>query len=527
MKSTLESKLHELRKEPEIRSVDWIGLRQVKENSKVRVLRDGKIEKYHSNVTEGIMIEILVNGQLGYAATPSMDSSSLKRAAFQALQLATTASDYKLFTNRRGPTVKSSNAEISLPHAKRLLEFRSHVKMPAKSNYEKDILDLLTEICVKLKCSPKIIRTSAWLETHDISTHYLDMNGLSGSQFFHYFSSDFDATACSSESGSGDRVVIQKRTDGGNRGRSFQGGVELLLENPWQKQLWERVQKVGEQALELINAPECPRDIRSLVLMPDQMMLQIHESIGHPLELDRILGDERNYAGWSFVKIEDFGKLRYGSDLLNVVFDPTVVRENASYGFDDTGWMAKKEYLIKNGILVRSLGGIESQARSYEVGIHRNQSRSRSIGQEASEYNGVACTRASSWNRPPIDRMGNINVEPGSSSLSEILSSVEKGILMETNRSWSIDDFRNKFQFGCEYARLIENGKITRTVRNPNYRGVTLPFWMQLKKVGNTSTLEMYGTPFCGKGEPNQAIRVGHSSPVCLFENVEIFGGVS
>lgn len=243
----------------------------------------------------------------------------------------------------------------------------------------------------------------------------------------------------------------------------------------------------------------------NLVLAPDQMLLQIHESIGHPLELDRILGDERNYAGGSFVKLSDFGSLQYGSPLLNVTFDPDRVGEFASYGFDDLGVPARKEYLIKEGKLVRGLGSVESQARS---GVQ-----------------GVANARACSWNRPPIDRMANINLEAGKASLQEIVSQIEYGVYMEANRSWSIDDYRNKFQFGCEYGKLIENGKFTKTVRNPNYRGMTIPFWHSLRAVGSPETVEMYGSPFCGKGEPNQAIRVGHASPVCWFTDVEVFGG--
>jgi predicted Zn-dependent protease len=235
------------------------------------------------------------------------------------------------------------------------------------------------------------------------------------------------------------------------------------------------------------------------------MMLQIHESIGHPLELDRILGDERNYAGWSFVQPADFGSLRYGSPLMNITFDPTLPSEFASYAFDDHGIPAAKEHLIRDGVLVRGLGSIESQTRS---GVP-----------------GVANARASSWKRPPIDRMANINLEPGESSFEEIIGSVEDGVYMESNRSWSIDDFRRKFQFGCEFARKIENGKLTQVLRNPNYRGITLPFWRGLKKVGDRSTFQVYGTPYCGKGEPNQMMRVGHASPVCLFENVEVFGG--
>jgi predicted Zn-dependent protease len=223
------------------------------------------------------------------------------------------------------------------------------------------------------------------------------------------------------------------------------------------------------------------------------------------LEVDRILGDERNYAGWSFVKLDDFGKLQYGSKLMNATYDPTYTGQFASLGFDDGGLKAEKEYLIKEGLLVRGLGGKESQIRS---GVP-----------------GVANFRASSWNRAPVDRMGNINLEPGDSTFDEIISSVKKGVYMESNRSWSIDDYRNKFQFGCEYGKLIENGKLTKTVRNPNYRAISNPFWRSLTMIGNKDTFEMYGTPYCGKGEPSQVIRVGHASPVCLFKDVAIFGG--
>jgi predicted Zn-dependent protease len=239
--------------------------------------------------------------------------------------------------------------------------------------------------------------------------------------------------------------------------------------------------------------------------MPDQLYLQIHESIGHPLELDRILGDERNYAGWSFIKPQDFGHLQYGSSLLNVTFDPSVSGEMATYHYDDAGAPAERHYIIKDGLLKRGLGGLESQKRL--------------------QLPGVSSTRASSWNRPPIDRMANINIEPGSTSLAQMIASTERGILMQTNKSWSIDDYRNKFQFGCEYGQLIENGKLTKIVKNPNYRGITTPFWKGLKMVGDTSTFEVYGSFYCGKGEPNQIIRVGHATPACLFTNVEVFGG--
>jgi predicted Zn-dependent protease len=263
--------------------------------------------------------------------------------------------------------------------------------------------------------------------------------------------------------------------------------------------------RLAAEAIQLLEAPQCPSGPMHLLLDSDQMMLQIHESIGHPLELDRILGDERNYAGTSFVTLDMFGEYQYGSALLDVTFDPTIPEQFASYGFDDDGTPASREYVIREGKLLKPLGGVASQARA---GI-----------------DGVANSRASTWSRPPIDRMANLNVEAGDSRFEDLVKQVERGVFMRTNKSWSIDDSRNKFQFGCEWGRLIQDGELGPVVRNPNYRGISATFWRSLVGVGDRSTVEVLGTPYCGKGEPNQVIRVGHASPSCLFENIDVFGG--
>jgi predicted Zn-dependent protease len=289
----------------------------------------------------------------------------------------------------------------------------------------------------------------------------------------------------------------------GSRGMSQQGGFEVLD----RVHFIDAPEQIAREAIELLEAPNCPSGTMSVILMPDQLMLQLHESIGHPLELDRILGDERNYAGTSFVTLDMFGSYQYGSDLLNVTFDPEQENEFASYAFDDHGTKATKEYLIRNGTLERPLGG--------------------SISQKRAGISGVANSRSSSWNRPPIDRMANLNIEPGSSTLNELISGVSRGLLMRTNKSWSIDDSRNKFQFGCEYGEYIENGVIKHVVKNPNYKGISASFWRSLSGVGNIDTFEVLGTPHCGKGEPNQVIRVGHATPACRFDNIETFGGAS
>ncbi|MGG6297493.1 TldD/PmbA family protein [Leptolyngbya sp. AN02str] len=463
---------------------DWVGLRAVQEIASYRQVRDGLPEANHTSRDGGVMVEVMVNGQLGYGAVNSFHPDRIRDAAHTAFRQAKAASEWAIFgmTPAVRPRVVGQYAS---PFAK-----------PFDALSPGEVNEVLIRLCQLLKASDQIVQTTAIASTKDVETWYVSSNGSEVYQKFALIETHYGATA---QNGS----VVQQRSNNGMLAHCYQGGWELFLNST----LWDRASQIGAQTVELLTAEECPTTQTTLVLAPDQMMLQIHESVGHPLEIDRILGDERNYAGGSFVKPQDFGNLSYGSSLMNITFNPSVTGEFASYEFDDTGNPATREYLIKEGVLQRGLGSLESQVRS---GIP-----------------GVACARASSWNRPPIDRMANLNLEPGSDSLDDIIRDIEYGVYMEANRSWSIDDQRYKFQFGCEYAKLIENGMLTKTLRNPNYRGTTPEFWHSLARIGANETWEMYGTPYCGKGEPNQAIRVGHGSPVCVFEGIEVFGGGS
>ncbi|MCC5599346.1 TldD/PmbA family protein [Nostoc favosum] len=461
---------------------DWIGIRAVKETSTTRSVRDGLPQVNGKSFTVGAMLEVLANGCLGYAATNSLELSSLKAAAETAYKQALAASEWWIH-----PFGESERPKV-------VGEYKSPYLEPLDALSPGEINDLLVRICQTLKVDDKIVQTIASASTIERESWFISSNGSEVYQKILSIGTHYGATAQ-------DGAVVQQRSNNGSQANCYQGGLELLK----QENLWYRVRQIGEQAVELLTAEECPTTRTNLVLASDQMMLQIHESVGHPLEIDRILGDERNYAGGSFVNKSDFGNLVYGSPLMNITFDPTVPGEFASYGFDDTGAVATKEYLVKEGVLQRGLGSLESQARA---GVP-----------------GVACARACSWNRPAIDRMANLNLEPLNASFEDIIGGIEHGVYMESNRSWSIDDRRYKFQFGCEYAKLIENGKLTKTLRNPNYRATTPEFWHSLIQVGNATNWQMYGTPYCGKGEPNQAIWVGHGSPVCVFANVEVFGG--
>jgi len=461
---------------------DWVGLRYVKENTDFRLVRDQKPEANTRESKQGVMVEVLVNGQFAYYGTSRLDIAGIQAAADRAVVLATAAAKYSLhsFGLEARPVATGS--------------YRSPYQTASDAFSPGELSELLIKATAELKVSEKIVSTNAMARIVESESHFVSSNGSDFDQQYLMVSADYSAVAQ-------DGSVTQKRTDGGLLAKSFQTGMEVFNESD----VLSRCRNIGAEAVELLTAEECPTGTMDLVLAPDQMMLQIHESVGHALEIDRILGDERNYAGWSFVRMADFGKLQYGSKLMNITFDPTIGNQFASYAFDDGGLKAEKEFLIKDGLLIRGLGGKESQIRSG--------------------LDGVANFRASSWNRAPIDRMANLNLEAGDSSYDDLIGSVEKGVFMTSNRSWSIDDYRNKFQFGCEYGKLIENGKLTKTVKNPNYRAISNPFWRSLKMIGNEDTFEVYGTPFCGKGEPNQVIRVGHASPLCLFDKVEVFGG--
>ena len=467
---------HEVALQRALKSADWAGLRYSRESTSQRAVRNARPERNQSSLEEGAMCEVLIDGHFGYAATADLSLGGLVGAFDRAIATTRATSAHKVcaFDVRQRPRATGS--------------YCSARELDLDATSLAEVTDCLLAASQAMKLSEVLVNRSAAAMMVQTQVDYFSSNGSDVHQNFDMVDITLSATAAEG---------LESQT------RSWSHTGQFGGEAFDRSRLVERAGEIARQALALLHADNCPSVRMDLVLMPDQMMLQIHESIGHPLELDRILGDERNYAGWSFVKQQDFGRLRYGSALMNVSFDPTQTHELASYAFDDAGHHASKELLIANGVLVRGLGSLESQARS---GLP-----------------GVANFRSSSWNRAPIDRMANINLEPGSASLDELIGQVEQGVLMSTNRSWSIDDYRNKFQFGCEHGQLIENGRLGKIVRNPNYRGITVDFWNRLAGVGRDASA--HGTVFCGKGEPSQVIRVGHSSPPCLFRDVEVFGG--
>ena len=460
---------------------DFWSVRFVDERSESYAVRKNVPMPLAAVTDRGAMATVYADGGYGYAATSDLSPAGLAAALERAAQWARATARFALLDTRTLP-MPAPAGEYTSPG----------VNEPNLSRAE--WYDLLAEESRQAGRDPRIVDWDASVEVRTSAQRLVTSTGGDVIQHFRFVMPGMSVTAHADG-------VTQRRTLNGYRGICQQGGLEILKRFDFAG----GGRQIAEEALELLAAPNCPSGAMSVLLKPDQMILQIHESIGHPLELDRILGDERNFAGTSFVTPDMFGSYRYGSDLLNVTFDPTRPEELASYAYDDDGTRAEKAYLIRNGILERPLGGAISQARA--------------------SLPGVANSRADNWNRPPIDRMANLNVEAGDASMDDMISGIEHGVMMETNCSWSIDDSRNKFQFGCERAQLIENGKLKHVLKNPNYRGISANFWRNLVRVGNADTMKVLGTPYCGKGEPSQVIRVGHATPACVFRDVEVFGG--
>jgi len=283
------------------------------------------------------------------------------------------------------------------------------------------------------------------------------------------------------------------------------GGYEVVRK-------WDLVgnaERIGEEAVALLSAPQCPSKTTTIILDGTQLGLQIHESCGHPIELDRVYGTEAAYAGTSFLTPEKFGTFRYGSDLVNITADAITSGGLGTYGYDDEGVPAQKTDVIKNGMFVGYLTSRESAAQLRRT--HPN-APIRSNG----------AMRADGWNRIPIIRMNNVSLKPGTWTLDDLIADTDDGIYMITNKSWSIDDKRLNFQFGTEMAYEVKNGKLGQMYKNATYTGITPKFWAGCDAICNADHWNVWGVPNCGKGQPGQSAHVAHGASPARFRDVQI-----
>jgi TldD protein len=459
----------------------------------VRVLRrrtesfeakNGKPESLSASETEGCGIRVLVDGSWGFAASSLLTREEMLRVAAQAVAIARASARFQA-----KPVVLAPQEPLVGKWANRVVED------PFALPYE-ERMDLLVLATAELSRGDKIKVSEGFLQFWGTHKTFASTEGAYLEQDIVEAGGGIVATAVSDDD-------IQTRSYPNSfRGNFATAGYEFVraLDFP------AHAPRVAEEAAQLLTAQVCPTTETTLVIGPSQLALQVHESCGHPIELDRVLGQEAAYAGMSFLTLEKYNNFTYGSPLVNIVADATVPGGLGSFGYDDEGVPAQRTDIVREGRF---------------VGYLTNRETAPVLGPEA-RSGGTA--RAESWNNIPIIRMTNINLLPGDSSLAEMIATTDDGLFVETNRSWSIDDRRTNFQFTTEWGRLIKKGKLGAVVKNPTYTGKTPVFWGNCDAVGNESEWAMWGTPNCGKGQPGQSMHVGHGTAAARFRRVNVQG---
>jgi TldD protein len=438
--------------------------------------RNGTVTALMENEDAGIGVRALVGSSWGHYAVPALGTAAARAAGERAAEIAAASASVP------GPAVDLVHVEAQVgTWASGCAEDPFAVPLSEKG----DLLTSVTETAHRAGADVANAIYQIWASR----TWLVSSAGHRVEQHVRKAGAGMSATAIGPDE-------TQRRSYPSVRGQYGTRGWELIRE----LDLPANAGRIAEEAQALLQAPLCPAGETTLVLGGDQMMMQIHESVGHAIELDRILGWEAAMAGTSWLDLRQLGSLRYGSELMNIVIDPTIEGALGSFGYDDEGTPAQRRHAVRDGIWVGVLAGRDSAA---VAGL---------------DYGGSV--RADGWARIPMVRMTNVGLEPGPHSTEEIIGSTDDGVYMETNRSWSIDDKRLNFQFGCEIGWEIKNGRRGRMIRNPTYTGIGPTFWQSMDML--SSEVVPYGTPNCGKGQPGQIGHTGHPAAPARFQNVRV-----
>lgn len=446
------------------------------------VTRNGRIRNLVLSRSKGMGVRALVNGAWGFFSSYELTPTEAEKVAKEAVKIARASAKVKKKDVKLAP-VKPVKDSYKTPYKKDPFEEPLEEKIKLLIESDKRALSVGGEIRV----------ATSTMQARREKKVFASTEGAYITQEITWCGASQTAVAV----GYGD---MQDRSFDGRNYNT--GGYEIIEAT----NLPEKSEESAKEAVQLLRVKNCPQMVTDVIIGGSQLALQIHESCGHPTELDRALGAEAAYAGTSFLTPDKLGKFRYGSDIVNLVADATAPNGLGTFGYDDEGVPAQKVYLVEKGIFVNYLS---DRTSAGELGL---------------ESTGAA--RASGWNRIPIVRMTNINLEPGDWDFEELIRETRRGIYMETNRSWSIDDKRLNFQFGTQIAYLIENGEMKELVKNAVYTGITYEFWRNCDAICNAKYWKMYGTPNCGKGQPGQMMYVGHGTAPARFKNMRVFGGV-
>jgi TldD protein len=459
----------------------YADARFVTEETESLSIKNQEMEGIDRALSKGVGVRVLVNGYWGFAATARAGEEEMQRTAELAVHIARAAARLPMEPVRLAPA-EPVTAEWTTPFQ----------EDPFAVPLEQKVA-LLMAASAAMQSVHGLAFAEAMLDFYRRTSFFASSEGAAISQTILHSGGGIEATAI----GAGE---LQRRSFPNSfRGHIRAAGYEHIRTLP----LIEEAERVATEAVGLLSAQDCPSEVTTLVLDSSQVVLQVHESVGHPIELDRVLRMEEAYAGTSFITPEDRGRLRYGSDKVTITADATLPGGLGSFGYDDEGVPAQRVTVVEDGVFRNFISSRETAAM---------------VGDGAS----TGAMRADGWQNLPLIRMTNISLEPGEGTLDEIIADTKDGIFMNTNQSWSIDDKRVNFQFGCEIAWRIKDGRLTEMYKNPNYTGITTEFWGSCDAVGGRDDWVVWGTPNCGKGQPGQVARVGHGTPPARFRNVQV-----
>jgi len=463
-----------------LKGATYADIRVVRRQSEEVEVKNGKVDALIHDEDFGFGIRILFQGAWGFACSSKVTRKEMETVFGKALKISKASAKVKgkeIIFQSTSPVVDTYRTPVSVDP----FEIAPETK-----------LNLLLKADEIIRRNKKVRISEAFLGSYKTEKTFASTEGSYIEQEIVECGAGVAATAI-------ERNEVQVRSYPNSfRGNFSTQGYEWIEKLALQ----EKAERIADEAAQLLSAKPCPSKTTTLILDSSQLALQIHESVGHPIELDRILGTEASYAGTSFIKPEMVGHFKYGSELVSIAADATCPGGLGTFGYDDEGIKAQRVPIISQGTLINLLTSRET-AHHLEKGS-----------------NGTM--RADGWNRIPLIRMTNINLEPGEWTLEQMISDTEEGLFLTTNRSWSIDDKRINFQFGTEIGWEIKKGKLSEMVKNPTYTGSTPKFWGSCDAIGNRDHWQMWGTPNCGKGEPGQVAHVGHGTAPARFRNVQV-----
>ena len=466
-----------------LRGATYADVRMMHLRQRDLTTKNGQVGTLAQSESIGIGVRVLASGAWGFASTDRLTRESVSACAAQAVSIAKASALAK-----RGDVVMvPEDAYID----------------SWQSPFRKDPFELPLE-------NQLALLLAADAEMRRVKGVTLTETGMQFRKIDSWFASSIGSrihqrkliTGCGIAATSFQGEEIQKRSYPNSfGGQHALEGYELVES----LELLKHASRVGEEASALRSAAQCPEKTGTLILGGSQLGLQIHESVGHPIELDRVLGQEANFAGTSFLTLDQLNKLRYGSDIVNVVADARLEHGPGlgTFAYDDEGVPAQSTDIIKDG---QFRGYLSNRETAHLIGLERSS----------------GTMRTESWNRLPIIRMTNISLNPGKWGFEDLIADTDDGILMETNRSWSIDDRRYQFQFSTELGWEIKGGKKARMLKNPSYSGITTEFWNSCDAICSRNHWTLWGTPNCGKGQPMQTMGTGHGAAPARFRNVKI-----